>query len=77
MIPEDIEGPDSKLIFLYLKTQDEVKDANEISDNLNISMLAVLPITKRLCKSGYLEREDGMKFEICEDVKNKIEERKR
>lgn len=75
MIPEDIEGPDSKLIFLYLKTQDEVKDASEISDNLNLSMLAVLPITRRLCKSGYIQRENGMKFEICEDIEDKMKEK--
>lgn len=73
MIPENINSSESKLIFLYIKTQDQVKDVREISDNLNMSMLSVLPITKKLCKSGYLEREGGMRFDICEDVKNRIE----
>lgn len=56
MIPNDVNGPNSKLIYLYISESEEPKSPDEISNELDMTMLAVLPIIKRMKNSGHIER---------------------
>ena len=59
MIPNIIDSPSSKLIYLYLLESDKAKSPEEISDELNMSMLAVLPILKIMRNSNQIKRKGG------------------
>lgn len=64
MIPDDIEGSNSKLIYLHLRNSDEPKEANQISAELNINMTSLLPILRRMCDNEYLEKHTGRGYDI-------------
>lgn len=70
MIPNDMNGSNSKLIYLYLSESEDPKSPSEISDELNITMLAVLPILRRMKNSGYIERseEDEDLYRIADET---------
>ena len=60
MIPEDITGSSTKLVYLYLKNCDEPKNTRELSDDLNMSLLCVYPVIRRMYKNGYvIEKSSG------------------
>lgn len=63
-IPESIQGPNSKLIYLYVASKDSPVPVTELSDNLNLSKLTILPIIRRLSESGYVKKtDDGVDLE--------------
>lgn len=70
MIPDDIDGPNTKLIFLYIKHTEKRTEVDEIADNLNLRKLTVIPIMRRLCDSGYIEKIDRLSYEICDELEN-------
>lgn len=63
-IPSDINGPNSKLIYLYVKSQKYPPSADQMSNDLNLSKLTIFPVVSQLCESGHLEKcEEGIKLQ--------------
>lgn len=63
-IPSEINGPNSKLIYLYVRSKDSPASVEELSNNLQMSKLTVLPVVDQLCGSDYLRRtEEGIKIQ--------------
>lgn len=60
-IPGEINGPNSKLIYLYVGSKDSPASIEELSNNLQMSKLTIFPVVDQLCESDYLQRtEEGI-----------------
>ncbi|AFZ71751.1 helix-turn-helix domain-containing protein [Natronobacterium gregoryi] len=57
-IPNDLESPRAKLVYLYLAAHGDCQ-ADRLCTDLELSKSTVLSITSTLRKRGHLERRDG------------------
>ncbi|EMA43047.1 helix-turn-helix domain-containing protein [Halobiforma nitratireducens] len=62
-MPDDLESPRAKLVYLYLGAYGSCP-ADRLCTDLELSKSTVLSITGTLRKRGHLERTDG-KFELA------------
>lgn len=68
MIPKDIDGSTSKLIYLYLENAKEPKNPRQICEELDMKMLSVLPVLSRMRKQDCIEKIDERDmYDICRE----------
>ncbi|WP_440765919.1 MarR family transcriptional regulator [Natronorubrum sp. DTA7] len=57
-VPNDLESPRAKLVYLYVATTDGAS-IERLCDDLDVKKGTVLSITGTLRERGYLERTDS------------------
>lgn len=62
-IPDDLESPRAKLLYLYLVVRDGAT-ADDACDALGIDKGSMLAVTSTLRERGHVERRDG-RFAPC------------
>jgi DNA-binding MarR family transcriptional regulator len=57
-LPDDIESPPAKLVYLYLASHGEAT-VNDLRDGLGLSTLSVLTLLDTLESKGLVRQEDA------------------
>lgn len=55
-LPQDLSSSQSKLVYLYLQVSKEAT-SDELTANLGLKRLSLLPTLNTLCESGLVERD--------------------
>lgn len=57
-IPDDIDSPRAKLVYLYLSVGDE-QTLSDLRQDLGLPKITLLSVLGSLASEGYVDREDG------------------